>query len=187
MAHVDANFGYAVAIGGKTGYPHDGIPDAALIGADGKVAFIGHPADISNNTIKRLLDKVRKPKPEEQQSRAAAMVTSAEALVADKQLLRAEQILLKTAAKFGSTESGKKAAARAKELSAGEFKAEYDAQKELARLVTGIEKPAAAFDPKTTEALVKSLQARAADWKDAAPTAARLASEWADIAANPWK
>src|SRR5262245_14137322 len=108
MAHVDANFGYAVAIGGTKGYPHDGIPDAALIGADGKVAFIGHPVEISNNTIKRLLEKARKPKSDEQESRAAAMVTSAEALVADRQLLRAELILQKAAAKFGSTESGKK-------------------------------------------------------------------------------
>jgi hypothetical protein len=115
------------------------------------------------------------------------MIASAEKLVADKEVLRAEQILLKATAKFGSTESGKKAAARAKELSAGEFKAEYDAQKELARLVTGIEKPAATIDPKLTDKLVRSLQARAADWKEAAPTAARLAGEWADIAANPWK
>ena len=187
MAHNDANFGYTVAIGGASGYPSPGIPYAALIGADGNVEYLGHPGSISNKVIEALLKKVAKLTPEEQEARAATMLASAEKLIADKQVLRAESILQKIDDKFGSTESGKQAAARAKEIASGDFKAEYDAQKELAKIVGGgIEKPKEADGKKMAKA-VKVLDKKSAEWKEEAPKASELAEFWKSVAEESWQ
>jgi hypothetical protein len=187
MAHVDAGFGYAVGIGSAAGYPNDGVPDAAVIGADGKVAYRGHPGNLTDNTLQRLLRQVRRPTPEEQESRAKSMLASAERLLDGKQFLRAELILRKTVASHGATEAGKRAAARLAEISSESCKAECDAQREIAALVGGVERPAATLAPKTKDQLARTLEAKAAAWKETAPGAAAIAREWAEIVAHPWK
>lgn len=186
MAHNDANFQYIVGMGGAPGYPSPGIPHAALIAPDGTVAYVGHPGSISTKDIEALLKKVAKLTPEEQEARAAKMLESAEKLIADKQLSRGEQILTKITAKFAATESGKKAAARVKEIQTGDFAAEYAAQKDLAKMVGGtVEKPVEA-DSKKMEKLAKALDKKATEWAEKAPKAAELAGKWKEIASESW-
>jgi hypothetical protein len=186
MAHNDANFGYTVGLGGAAGYPSPGIPYSALIAPDGTVAYLGHPGSLSDKDIEALLKKVAKLTPEEQEARAAKMLQSAEKLVEAKELARADAVLQRITAKFGSTESGRKAAARSKEIQAGDFAAEYAAQKELAKMIGGtVEKPAEA-DSKKMEKLAKALEKKAAEWAAKAPKTAELANKWKDIASESW-
>jgi hypothetical protein len=186
MTHNDANFGYTVGVGqGSAAYPHKGIPYKVLIGADGKIIKMGNVA-VTNGDVEDALKKAKKLKPEELEPRAAKALEAAEKLIADKQLARAEALLQKTATKFAATESGKKAKARVAELAAAELKAEYDAQKELVKLV-GVEKPAEKVDPKAADKLVKALEKKSAEWKETAPKAAELATQWVTVLRNPWK
>lgn len=186
MAHNDAGFGFAVGLGGASGYPSPGIPYAAVIAPDGTVAYLGHPGSISDKDVEALLKKVAKLSPEEQEARAAKMLQSAEKLVEAKELARAEAILQKVAARFGATESGRKAVARSKEIQIGDFAAEYAAQKELAKMIGGtVEKPAEA-DSKKMEKLAKAFEKKAAEWAAKAPKAAELANRWKDVASQSW-
>ena len=108
-----------------------------------------------------------------QEARAARILESAEKLIADKQLLRAESMLQRAASKYGASESGKKAGERAKELKEGDFKAEYEAQQALAKLVGGVEKPAEADSDKAMKR-AKDLEKKAEEWKTSAPRAAQI-------------
>lgn len=186
MTHADAGFGYAVALGGASGYPSPGLPYAALVGPDGKLEYLGPPGGLSTKAIEELVRKVQKPTQEQSEARAAKMLASAEKLVADGQLLRAEVLFGKVASKYGATESAKKASARTKEIASGDSKPEYDAQKELAKLLGGVERPAEA-DTRRAQKLAKVLEKKSAEWKETAPRAAALAAEWATICATPWK
>jgi hypothetical protein len=187
MTHNDANFGYAVAIGQAPAYAVKGIPFVALVGADGSLLWQGPGGSFSGKHIEEALKAVKKPTPEQQEAKAAKSLAYAEKLIEDKRLVQAEQVLQKAAARFGATESGKKAAERAKEIAASEeLKAEFAAQKELAKLLGGVEKPAEA-DGKKAEKLVKVLEKKAAEWQSSAPRAAALAEEWKKICADPWK
>lgn len=186
MTHRDANFGYTVAFGGSSGYPSRGIPHSALIRADGTVAYVGSPGSMGSKLIEEELKKVKKPTPEVAEAKAAKMLESAEANIAKKQLLLAESILTKIVAKFPASESGKKAAARVKEIATGEFKVEWDAQKDIAKLIGGNEKPAEA-DSKKFQKNLKAFQKKAEEYKETAPVAAALAAQWAEVAAEPWK
>lgn len=186
MTHNDANFGYMVATGNSSEYPSRGIPHSALIRADGTVAYVGHPGSMGQKLIEEELKKVKKPTPEMAEAKAAKMLEAAEASITKKQLLVAESILTKIVAKFPASESGKKAAARVKEIATGEFKVEWDAQKDIAKLIGGNEKPAEA-DSKKFQKSAKVFLKKAEEYKEKAPVASALAAEWADIAANPWK
>ncbi len=186
MTHNDANFGYMVATGNSSEYPSRGIPHSALIRADGTVAYVGHPGSMGQKLIEEELKKVKKPTPEMAEAKAAKMLETAEASITKKQLLVAESILTKIVAKFPASESGKKAAARVKEIATGDFKAEWDAQKDIAKLIGGNEKPVEA-DSKKFQKAAKAFQKKAEEYKEKAPVASALAAEWAEIAANPWK
>lgn len=186
MAHNDANFGFAVGLGGAASYPTPTIPYAALIAPDGTVAYLGKPGSISGRDIEALLRKVPKPTSAEQERRAATSLAAAEALLAKGDVLRAEAILLKAAARAPATDSGRKAAARAKDLPSGDLAAEHAAQRELAKLVGGtVERPAEA-DPKRFAKLAKTFEKKAEEWREKAPRAAGLALEWRDLAAKTW-
>lgn len=186
MIHNDANFGYAVGIGGASGYPHRGIPYSAIIAADGTVAYLGHPGSFSSKDLEALLKKVPKLTAEQQEARAAKMLEFVEKLIADKELTRAEVVVGRIQERYAATESGKKAAARVKEIQTGEFAAEYAAQKELAKLIGGVEKPAEA-DSKKFQKLVKVLDKKAAEWAEKAPKTAEMAKKWKSLAEEPWK
>jgi inorganic triphosphatase YgiF len=186
MTHRDANFGYTVAFGSSSEYPSRGIPHSALIRADGTVAYVGNPGSMSGKLIEEELKKVKKPSPEMAESKASKMLAAAEANIEKKQLLVAESILSKIVAKFPASESGKKAAARVKEIATGDFKAEWDAQKDVAKLIGGNEKPAEA-DSKKFQKIAKAFLKKAEEYKESAPVASAIATEWADIAASPWK
>lgn len=186
MVHNDANFGYAVGIGGASGYPHKGIPYSAVIAADGTVAYVGDPGSYSSKDLEALLKKVPKLTPEQAETRAAKMLEYAEKLIGGKELTRGELVLAKIGDRYGSTESGKKAAARRKEIQTGDFAAEWTAQSELAKLLGGVEKPAEA-DSKRAQKLVKILEKKATEWATTAPKAAELAGKWKAICEEPWK
>ncbi|MCE9636257.1 MAG: TlpA family protein disulfide reductase [Planctomycetes bacterium] len=185
MAHEDAGFGYAVALGDAPEYPCPGLPYAALIGPDGNVEYLGEPGGVPSKTIEALLKKVVKPTADEQAARAAKMLESAEALVASKDLLRAAALFAKVEARFPASDAARKAGARAKDIQSGDFAAEFAAQTELQKLVGGAERPSEA-DTKRMSKLVKPLEKKAADWKTSAPRAAELATLWRDIAAETW-
>lgn len=187
MAHRDAGFGFPVAFGAAPGYPRPSVPYAALIGADGNVAYLGPPGSLPRGEIEALLRKVPKLTAGEQEARAAAMLATAEKLIAAREVARAESVLSKIGARFGATDSGKRAAARAKEIQTGEFAAEWTAQRELAKLLGGsVEKPAEA-DRKAMEKLARTLEKKSAEWREKAPKAAELAERWRLVASKPWQ
>jgi thiol-disulfide isomerase/thioredoxin len=186
LAHADAGFSYRIGLGGASGYPSPGIPYAALVAADGTVAWLGEPGGIPKKEIEGLLKKAPKPTAETDEARAAKALATAETLVASKDLLRAEAILANASARWGATPSGKQAAARVKDLAAPEFAAEMNAQREIAKIVGGtIEKPSEA-DAKRMEKAAKLLEKKAAEWAESAPRAAEIALFWRDVALAPW-
>jgi len=53
------NVAYIIGIGGAEGYKTEGIPHAWLVGADGTVAWEGHPLELKEATIEEHLRGVR--------------------------------------------------------------------------------------------------------------------------------
>src|SRR5438132_9191 len=86
--------GYTIGYGGGAqGYPTaDGIPQAFLVGADGKVVWQGHPSECNGKMIEAELKNV-KITDQMRAAKAEKALAYAEALVAKKDVLRAMGVL----------------------------------------------------------------------------------------------
>jgi hypothetical protein len=178
---------YVIGLGGGDGaYPVPGYPTAFLIGADGKVAWQGHPGAFDEKLLEAELKKV-KVTDQMKEARAAKALAYAETLIGTKQVLAAVNVLERTSKDFGATESGKKAAARRADLDKDEaLKKELAAQKELDKAVGGIQMPKDKFKKKDRDGVAKSLDALAKKFQTDAPAAAALATEWAKCVREDW-
>jgi hypothetical protein len=175
---ADSVPGYRIAIRGGEQYAVTSMPYAYLIGPDGVVAWEGHPGSLPvREVLARVLKSVKPPSKEALEARAASRLAFAESLVEDRQFARAEAELTQIQKAYPTTETAKKAATRAKEIVAGPNEAEYDAQKQIARLVGGFEHPAERLKAKEAEALAKRLAKLSDELKPKAPRASLLSSD----------
>lgn len=186
MTHVDASFAWPVGIGSGPGYPARTLPFSALVGADGTLLWQGASGSLPRETLDRALRGVTKPTAEALEARAARALALAEALLLDRQYVRAEAHLRSAAERWGTTPSGRAAAALLPRLAADDVRAEVEAQRSLAKLLGGAERPSEA-DSKRARKLAKALEKKAEEWRESAPRASALAADWAAICAEPWK
>ncbi len=188
LAHEKPEVNYAIAIGGAGEYAVTGVPYVVLIGPDGTVEYEGGPGSLSDKVIAGALKKVKPPTPEQLEAKAQKRAEMAEKFAADKLFARAEHELTQVARLYATTEAGKKAAERAKEIADGEeTKAEVAAQKDVYKALGGMEHPGEKLKSKECESLAKKLEKKATDLDATAPRAAKLARDWAAILRNPWK
>ena len=191
MVHNDPGFRYKVAIGGASGYEMPGVPFAFLIDAQGEIAYRGSPGGLSKKKILLpALKEVREPTDEEVAARSQKMYDFAEAFAADKLYLRAEVAFEKLIEVFPKSEAATTAKERMKAMLDEEgAQDEYAAQKQIAKLVGGVEAPDAsgkALKSKQVESAVKKFEKMTEDFKEKAPRAAELAEEWRDIFRIAW-
>ena len=191
LAHADATPTYRIAVGGGSGYAVSTLPYRVLVGADGKLAAdTGNGQSISDKEIEAALKAVKAPGAEELEARAARRLAFAEAFAADRLFLRAEFELQQTVKGFPGTASARRAAERLKSLGDADAKAELEAQRDVGRLAglaPGAETPLERVRPSEAEALAKKLAKKADDLRAKTPRAAKLAQDWAEIYAEPWK
>jgi hypothetical protein len=178
---------YPIGIGGGSdGYPASGIPKAFLIGVDGKIAWEGYPQEFDPKILEAELKKVRQTD-ESRTAKAEKALAYAEALITDKQYLRAELLLDRVAKDYGKLPVAKKASDRKTALEAdAAAKKETAAQREIDKTLGGIEVPKEKFKKKDRDAVAKSLDALAKKYATDAPASAALAADWAKIVREDW-
>ncbi len=179
---------YTIGYGGGSGnYPAPGIPQAFLVGADGKVVWQGFPADLNDKFLAEELKKV-KVTDEMKAAHAQKSLDYAQKLISAKEYLRAANILERTVKEFGATEPGKKAADLRASLDKDDAtKKELAAQRALDKAVNGIELPKDKIKKKERDAVAKELDALAKSHQADAPAAAAMATDWAKIVREDWK
>ncbi len=193
LASVDASPNYRIATGEAGGYAMTRLPYAVLIGADGKVLFDGLSGrTFSDKDVEAALKAVHPPTPEEAEARAAKRLAFARTFVADRLFARADFELRETARLWPGTPSGKAAAALAKSSIEGDAGAvpELEAQREIAKMAgldAALERPVEKVKREDAEALARRLAKKADEIRARTPRAAKLAEEWAEILAEPWK
>ncbi len=165
--------------------PTNGIPYSWLVGSDGKVVWQGHgtPAE---KVIQEELKKV-KVNEEFKAGRANKALAAADALIADKQLVRGIQMLDRVGKDFKGTDAAKKAEEHKATVAKDEtVKKELAAQKELDTLVTGLEMPKEKMKKKDREGLQVRLEGFIKAHKDDAPVAADLAKMFVKVMMEDW-
>lgn len=186
LTHEDASVNYKIALGGGADYGVRGLPYAYLVGADGKVAWQGPTGSLSKSRIEELLKDVPEATPESRAAAAERCVAYARKLAGDGLVYRAHHVLVDV------LESRVPAAREAavtlmKSLSEGDNAAEFDAQRDLAKLLGGVERPRERIKSKKAESLAKKLEQLAEKHAEDAPRAASLAKRWAELLRTPWK
>jgi thiol-disulfide isomerase/thioredoxin len=172
--------------GGAAAYPAPGIPKAFLIDVDGKVVWEGHPGQLTNGMIEAEVKKV-KLTPELRAAAAERALAYAEALLTEKEVLRAVAVLERAAKEHKGTPAAAKANARADEIEKDPaLAAELDAQRALDKLVGGLDLPAEKLKPKDREAKADKLVALAKKLQADAPTTAQMAEQWARVLREDW-
>jgi len=178
---------YQIGLGGGHGnYQARGIPASWLIGVDGKVLWQGHPGSLDKKEMEAELRKV-KPTPESREAKAARAVEYADSLLAVKRYLMASEVLDRVSKEQKDTASGKKAAEKVKEMDAdAAVKADLAAQKDLAKLVGGAEKPKEKFKSKEREGAAVRLESFIKK-NEGKAGAVELAQMWAKVMTEDWK
>lgn len=181
---VSYTIGYG---GGAQAYPTaDGIPQAFLVGADGRVVWQGHPSECNGKMIEAELKNVKLD--QTRAVRAEKALAYAEALLAKKDVLRALCVLEKAAKDAKAGDAAKKAADRIASVNADEaLKKELDAQKQLDKAVGGLDLPKEKLKDKERDAKAKQIDALAKKFKDTAPATAAMAEAWAKDVREDWK
>jgi hypothetical protein len=190
MIHQDPGFTYKVAIGSAPGYETPRFPWSVLVAPDGSIAWQDSPARMNEKKhLRPLLAKVERPSAARIEARTERMLERAEAFVGECLFLRAEAQFEALIRLFPDSD----AAATARERMSAVMNdiangAEIAAQKKIAKLIGGIERPdpegKRAKNPERTAARLKKL---ADGWRETAPRSARLADEWAALYLDPWK
>jgi cytochrome c biogenesis protein CcmG/thiol:disulfide interchange protein DsbE len=191
LTHFDASPNYRIAVGAAGGYAMTRLPCAVLVGPDGKVLLDGTGGrSFSDKDVEAALKTVRPPTADEIEARAAKRLAFAESFAKDRLFARAEYEMRETAKQCAGAPSAKKASERAKALAEGESAAELEAQRDVAKLIglgPTLEHPVERLRPAEVEPLAKRLLKKADDLRAKTPRAAKLAEEWAEILADPWK
>ncbi len=165
--------------------PTNGIPYSWLVGADGKVVWQGHGTP-TDKVIQEELKKV-KVTDEFKAGRAAKALAAADALVAEKQLVRGLAMLEKVGRDYKGTDAAKKSEEhKTAVLKDDTLKKELAAQKELDTVVTGLEMPKEKLKKKEREALQVRLEAFAKAKAQDAPVATEMAKMFVKVMTEDW-
>jgi len=193
LADVDPSPNYRIVAGAAGGYAATRLPYAVLVGPDGKVLFDGSAGrTVSDKDVESALKLVRPPTEAEVEERAAKRLAFARTFVADKLFARADYELRETARLWPNAPSGRAALGFAKSCveTDADSVVELEAQRDVAKLIglnPSLEHPVEKLKPAECDALAKRLAKKADEIRAKAPRAAKLAEEWAEILAEPWK
>ncbi len=177
---------YKIACGGGGGFVGTGkIPYSFLIGADGKVAWQGS-GTAGSKDIETAMKAVKKPTAEDLKARADKTLAWADSLASAKRHLQAWETLerLTKNRAYAGTEAATKASGKMREMeSDAAVKAEFDAQRKVARLIGGTERPPEKFKGKDRDVLALKLEGLAKDLEKAgnAPGALELTKFWSKM------
>lgn len=166
--------------------PTGKIPYSWLIGPEGTVVWQagGAPPD---KLIQEELKKI-KITPEQKAAKAEKALAYAESLLGGKQFVRGMAVLTRITKESKGTEAAKKAEERLAALEKDEAaKPEIAAQKELDRLVTGLEMPREKLKGKERDGKAAQLEGFIKKHKEAAPAAAEMASLWIRVMQQKWE
>ncbi len=179
---------YTMGCGGGTqNYPAPGIPKGFLIGVDGKVIWEGHPASMPIDLLEQELKKV-KITPEMKASTAQASLAYAETLISSKEVLRGANVLSAIAKEHKGTDAAKQAEVRSAAITKDPaLSKELAAQKQIDKLVGGIELPKEKLKSKDRVTTADQLAALASKFASDAPASAELARSWATAIRDDWK
>jgi hypothetical protein len=179
---------YAIGLNGGNPLPNPsgGIPYGWIIDVEGKVVWQGNGA-APEKIIEAELKKVQMT-PERKAARAERMLAYGQSLIGEKQFVRGMALLQRVPKEYKGTEAAKKAeealAAVEKDETA---KAEIAAQKELDRIVTGLEQPKEKLKGKERDGIAARLEGFLKKHKEAAPVAAEMASMQIKVMTEKWE
>jgi thiol-disulfide isomerase/thioredoxin len=184
----NADVTYTMGCGGGTqSYPAPGIPKAFLIGVDGKVFWEGHPAALPTDLLEQELKKV-KITPEMRATTAQASLAYAEKLISANEVLRATGVLAAIAKDHKGTEAAKQAEERSAAIAKDpKLSKELAAQKQIDKLVGGLELPKEKLKSKERVAKSEQLLSLAAKCASDAPASSEMAKSWAKVLKEDWK
>lgn len=179
---------YTMGCGGGTqNYPAPGIPKGFLIGVDGKVLWEGHPASLPIDLIEQELKKV-KITPEMKAATARASLAYAEKLISANEVLRGTNVLAAIAKDHKGSEAAKQAEDRAAAVAKDAVLAkELAAQRQIDKLVNGIDLPKEKLKSKDRVARAEQLDSLAGKFAADAPASAAMAKMWAKVLREDWK